>query len=116
MRRIADLTPDEAIDLWWENGDELSALFSNEKIKEARKGETDEFVKTIIRECPDEIKKVLLWIDPEPIKPFNLFPRVTDFILGMKSEGTADFFTSASKTEASTVSADATENTEGQEN
>jgi hypothetical protein len=116
MRRIADLTPEEAIDLWWDNGDELSALFNNEKIKEAKKGKNSDFVKAIIRECPNEIKKVLLWLDPDPITPFNLFPRVLDFILGMQSEGTADFFTSAAKTEASTVSADATENTEGKAN
>lgn len=112
MRRISELTPEEAMDLWYENGAELAALFNNPKIEEARNTEGADILKVMLKECPDEVKKVLLWLDPEPITPFNLFPRLFDFLTDMNSAGTADFFTSACKTEGSTVSADATENTE----
>lgn len=112
MRQLSELTPEQAIDLWYDCGNELSAIFNNGKIKEAKEIGAKDMLKAMLAECPDEVKKVLLWIDNEPITPFNLFPRLMNFIAEMGSEGTNDFFTSACKTEDLTASADHTENTE----
>ncbi len=116
MRKISDLTPEEAIDLWYENGDALVKIFNNPKVEEARNDDKKDVMKVLCEECRDEIIQVLTWLDPSPITPFNLFPRLVEFMTDVGKEGTADFFQCASKTEALTASADATENTEDKDN
>lgn len=116
MRKISELTAEEAIDLWYECGDALTTIFSNPKVEEARNDDKQDVMKVLCEECRDAVIKVLTWLDPEPVTPFNLFPRLVGFMTDIGKEGTADFFQSASKTEALNASADATETTEENEN
>lgn len=115
MRAISDLTKDEAIDLWKDNGTELATIFSNEKIlKTLREKNMFEAIKVMNNECEDEVRKILLWLDPTPITQFNLFPREAEFVRDIGSEEQTSFFTSTPTEAAETASGDVTENTEEQ--
>ena len=114
MRRISELTEEQAIDFWVDNFDNFTAIVSNGNVQQAFKdGGIKDIAKVVLKENKKEAISILKWIDDTPITAINLFGRIINILNDIAStEEFAGFFTSEQQTEATNVSGAVTGNTE----
>lgn len=117
MRRISDLGLDEIVDFWEDNANELNAILSNDNVSKTFKEKgTFEGAKVLNKECFNEVKKILKWLNPDMgISNVVLFPLEIMMMQDLNSGEDADFFTSAVSEADTNASADATETTQDKE-
>lgn len=117
MRRISDLGLDEIVDFWEDNANELNAILSNDNVSKTFKEKGNfEGAKVLNKECFNEVKKILKWLNPDMgISNVVLFPLEITMMQDLNSGEDADFFTSAVSEADTNASADATETTQASE-
>lgn len=118
MRRISELTEEQAIDFWVDNFDNFTAIVSNGNVQQAFKdgGSIKDIAIVVLKENKKEAISILKWIDDTPITAINLFGRIINILNDIAStEEFAGFFSSQQQTEATNVSGAVTENTEENE-
>lgn len=117
MRRISDLGLDEIVDFWEDNASELNTILSNDNVSKTFKEKGNfEGAKVLNKECFNEVKKILKWLNPDMgISNVVLFPLEIMMMQDLNSGEDADFFTSAVNEADTNASADATETTQASE-
>ena len=120
MKSLSDYEGDEALELWGDLLEPLSAIFSDKKIANVvQSGQSKMTIaKVILKEHPVEAKEILLRIDSTPINGLNIILRLIAVLADLgKNEEIKSFFGYAEqvKTEKG-FSILPTENTEEEEN
>ena len=118
-KRLSDYKGSEAIELWADLLDEMTAIFGDEKVQKAviSGGSIMEKARAILDGHEKEAVAILQRIDPTPVNGLNLITRLISLIKEFQeSEEFADFFglPSQAKTESGS-SGYVTENTTGGE-
>lgn len=99
MKKLSNYKGEEAIELYADLLEPLSAIFSDEEIKELRKKKGTPMAKIAavsLRKYPKEIEGMLLRIDPEPIDGANIIKRLLVMFSDIgNTDELSDFFPSA---------------------
>ena len=116
MVKLSDYKGEEAIELWADLLDPISAILTNKEVVQVVRSNKSrlEIAKTILKNNKDEATQILLRIDPEPIDGINLVMRLM-FILAEigQNEDIKPFFGSAAQDMTGNESSGSvTENTE----
>ncbi len=113
MKKLSDYQGEEAIELWADLLEPLSAIIADKRIAGVlKKGNPTVLIaKQILKDHKKEAAEILLRIDPEPITGLNILTRLIGILNEMmESEEVRDFFTSPGQTTAKESSGSATEN------
>lgn len=120
MKKLSDYKGDEAIVLWGDLLEPLSAIFSDKKIaKVVNSGKSKiEIAKVILKNHPSEAEDILLRIDDTPIDGLNIILRLVALLadIGQNEEIKSFFGYAEQAKEGLTPSGFPTENTEEEEN
>lgn len=115
MKTLSDYKDDEAIELWAELLDPITAIISDKELISGLKGKPPIIMaKEILKSHKAEATQVLLTIDPEPLDGMNILIRFVALLSDIgRNKDIMDFFGSAAQgmTESAS-SGSATENTE----
>lgn len=99
MKRLSDYKGDEAIELYADLLEPMSAIFTDDEIRELRKNKnvtTLKIATVALRNHPKEIEAILLRIDPEPINGASIIKRLFVLLADIGTvEGLESFFPSA---------------------
>lgn len=99
MKKLSDYKGNEAIELYGDLLEPLSVIFTDEEIRKMSKEKKTSRLKmasVALKKYPDEITKILLRIDPEPIDGANIVARLISVLADIgKVDGLKDFFPSA---------------------
>ena len=119
MVKLSDYVGEEAIELWADLLDPISAIITDEKVASVIKSGKSklEIAKTILLEHKAEAKQILVRIDPTPIDGINLVMRLVSLLAEIGSnEEIRPFFGYAAQEEMdSESSGSAMENTKASE-
>lgn len=119
MVRLSDYQGDEAIELWADLLDPISAIFSDADVaKVVKSGQSKVTIaKEILKKHKAETEQILLRIDPEPLDGLNIVVRLVLLIteIGQNEEIRPFFGYAAQEKTASESSGSAMENTEAEE-
>lgn len=120
MKKFSDYKGDEAIELWADLLDPLTAIFTDDDVRKVvQKGESKiQIAKTLLKNHKSEMVQIMLRIDPEPIDGLNIVTRLIALLseIGQNEEIKAFFgFAEEVKTDKG-FSGSAMENTEAEEN
>lgn len=117
MKKLSDYKGEDALELWDDLLDPLSAIIGNPEIKAVvRSGKPKlEIARSLLRLQRKEIVEILLRIDPEPIDGLNVVSRLIALLAEIgQNEEVKSFFGYAAQAQTDSVSSDSlTENTEG---
>ena len=82
MKKLSDYEGDEAIELWGDLLEPLTAILSDQKIGKIVKSGANKIIiaKEILNSHKDEATKILLRIDPTPINGLNIVIRLVAII------------------------------------
>lgn len=115
MKRLSDYKGEEAIELWGELLEPVTAMLANPNVAAAAKGGKPmlDIAKVLLTENAKEVEKVLLTIDDTPLTGFTIPVRLISLLNEMQeSEELQGFFGSAEQKTVNVSSGSATENTE----
>lgn len=120
MKKLSDYKGDEAIELWADLLDPLTAIFTDQEIRKiVTSGKPKiEIAKSLLKNYKTEVVEILIRIDPLPIDGLNIIVRLIDLLSEIGSdERIKSFFGYAEqvKTENESIGS-VTENTEVAEN
>lgn len=115
MKKLSDYKDEEALDLWCDLLDPMTAILGDERIQEGM-GNKPPFLiaKDILATHKKEALQIIKRVDPEPLDGMNIIIRTVNVVLEfMNHPDLKDFFASAGqgKTEKES-SGDAMESTE----
>ena len=119
MKKLTDFKDDEALELWADLLDPLSAILTDEKIRKATKAGKSKMViaKEIMKRHKKEAAAILLRIDDTPIDGLNFMIRLVDLITDIgKNDEIRAFFGYADQQTEGASSGLPTETTEEEEN
>lgn len=82
MKKLSDYKGDEAIDLWMDLLDPLTAIFTDDEIKKiVTHGENKIIIaKTLLKNHKSDVVEIMTRIDPEPIDGLNIITRLIALI------------------------------------
>lgn len=117
MKKLSDYEGEEAILLWGELVDPMTAILTDKKISKALSSKKSSFfdiAKEVLKKYPKEIWTILSRIDDEEINAANVLTKLIIFLTELISNGksTAFFNSAESGGEEKESSGSATENTE----
>lgn len=120
MKRLSDYVGEEAIELWMDLLDPLSAILKDNEVRNVVQSGQSKMViaKTILKAHQKEAVEIMLRIDPEPINGLNIIVRLIALVseIGSNEEIKSFFgFAEQVKTESES-STYVTENIEVAEN
>lgn len=117
MKRLSDYKGEEAIELWADLLDPVTALLANPNVKKATKGSMLDIAKTLMKESPKAVEEILLRVDDTPVDGLTIPFRILNLLNEMnENEALRGFFSSAEQEKtAEESSGSATENTEADE-
>lgn len=98
MRKLSDYTGDEAVELWADLLDPMSAILSDPEIAGMSKSRKPPMMiaKAILKSHATEAKEIMLRIDPTPVDGLNFATRFISLVLEfMNNEDLKGFFVSA---------------------
>lgn len=108
MKKLSDYQGEEAIELYADLIEPISAIFTDDEIKEMRKTKGVSMLNiasVALKKHPKEIENILLRIDPEPIDGANILKRLMILLSDIgKTDGLQDFFPSAGQENTETSS------------
>lgn len=120
MKKLSDYRDDEAIELWADLLEPLSAILSDSNMAQIVKTGKNKVLiaKTILKAHASEAKEILLRIDPTPLDGFNIILRLVEILTEIgENETVKSFFGYAEQAQMGNVSSGSpTESTEGAEN
>lgn len=121
MKRLSEYKGEEAIELWADLLEPLTAILGDKeiaKIIQSGKPKTL-WAKEILRLHKSDAEQILLRIDPTPLDGLNILTRLLAIVVDIgENEDIKPFFVSAVQAEQTSdvFSGNATESTEGAEN
>ena len=119
MKKLSDYQGDEAIELWADLLDPLTAIIGDEKVQKVIKSGKPkmEIAKEILKTHSVEATDILLRIDPEPLNGLNIVLRLVGILAGIgQSEEIKSFFADAEQAQTDSESSiSVMENTEAEE-
>lgn len=95
MKKLSDYKGDEAIELWADLLDPISAILSDKEVaKIVRSGQNKmSIVNAILKSHKADAEKILLRIDPEPLDGLNIVVRLVELLVEIgKQDDIASFF------------------------
>lgn len=118
MKNLSDYTGEEAIELWADIFDEVTAIITDKEVAKVTTGDgasVKDASKVILKKFPKETEKILTRIDDSDLNGANIFPRLATFVTEMIIGDKANTFFKSAEQEVSEEesSGSATENTEG---
>jgi len=80
MKRLSDYKNDEALELWGDIIEPMSAIITDEEVRKTFQSGTNitTIVKMMLKKHPKEVSKILLRIDPEPFDGVNVIARLVN--------------------------------------
>lgn len=117
MKRLSDYKGEEAIELWADLLDPVTALLANPEVKKASKGSLFGVAQAMMKASPKAVEEILLRVDDTPIDGLTIPFRMLSLLNEMnENEALRGFFSSAEQEKtAEESSGSATENTEADE-
>lgn len=120
MKKLSDYKGDEALELWADLLDPLTAILTDNKIKNVVQSGKPKIAiaKEILKEHKSEAVEILTRIDPEPVDGLNIVLRLINLITEIgQSDEIKSFFAYAEQVEMDNGSSGSpTENIEENEN
>ena len=120
MKKLADYKGEEAIDLWADLLDQITAILGDKEIADAFRSKEPNIVKAkkILKLHKAEAIEIMTRIDPTPVDGLNAITRVVEIIMEVsKAEELKGFFSNAGQEKTANASfGSATANTEDAEN
>lgn len=120
MKKLSDFKGDEAIELWADLLDPLTAILTDDKIRKVvQSGKSKiEIAKEVLKKHKDEAVEIMLRIDPTPIDGLNIILRLVALITDIgQNDEIKGFFGYAEQAQTENASSGSpTANTEAKEN
>ena len=121
MKKLSDYKGEDAIELWADLLEPLSAMFTNPKVIEVYKDKGASVMskaKAILKECKSETIQFLERVDETPVDGLNILIRLVQLLAELEEdESLKGFFEFAGQEKTESVSSGSvTESTEGSEN
>lgn len=120
MKKLSDFKGDEAIDLWADLLDPLTAILTDDKIRRVvQSGKSKiEIAKEVLKKHRKEAVEIMLRIDPTPIDGLNIILRLVALIADIgQNDEIKGFFGYAEQAQTENASSGSpTANTEAKEN
>lgn len=98
MKKLADYKDEEAIELWCDLLEPMTAILGDKKVRKVVESKKPPFLiaKEILSSHKDDAIKIMLRIDPEPIDGMNVITRIVAVVLEfMNHPDIRSFFVSA---------------------
>ena len=100
MKRLSDYVDEEAIELWVDLLDPITAIIKDPEVTKLKGSDPIDMAKGIIKLHKKEASEILLRIDPTPLNGLNLIVRVVDVIMEIEeSPEILSFFDSSEQSE-----------------